>query len=192
MRTPISVRTLGSVFLVLALQGCGQSSTAPQAGGLPFRVIDRSDDAVLEASRVAGTRATIAMNAAALQREQNYRFKVRLEPGGHVELRMRAKADLSSGLVLRFARTDEGITMHLNGDDLTADVARVLRDPAKEIVVDFDVHDHGANAHGIYSVNGKEGVTADFNIVALQGTWGFVVENASVRDFAVGPPKHEH
>jgi hypothetical protein len=192
MRTPISVRTLGSVFLVLALQGCGQSSTAPQAGGLPFRVIDRSDDAVLEASHVAGTRVTVAMNAAALQREQNYRFKVRLEPGGHVELRMRAKADLSSGLVLRFARTDEGITMHLNGDDLTADVARVLRDPAKEIVVDFDVHDHGANAHGIYSVNGKEGVTADFNIVALQGTWGFVVENASVRDFAVGPPKHEH
>lgn len=181
-----------SVFGVSFLLGCGQSSVGTQTGSLPFQVLSRSTDATVEAAKVSGSRVLVKMNAAALSDEQNYRFTFRLEPGGTVELRARAKADLSRGVVLKFTRTDTGVTFTVNGDDLSADVAKVLGDGSGEISANFDIHRHSDHSHGMYEVNGKKGATGDFEVVQLQGNWGFVVEKASVRDFAVGPAKHGH
>lgn len=187
MRNPLSPKLwAGPLALVAFVTGCGKTTEAP------FTVLQRSADAKVAPSEIGGSEVTVKMNATALDREQNYRFKLKLEVGGSAELRMRAKEDLSGGVVLKFARTAKGVTMHVNGDDLTADVAKVLGDGSSEINADFDIHQHEDVTHGIYSVNGKEAATGNFPVVQLQGNWGFVVKRATVREFAVGPAKHDH
>ena len=194
MRNTLLIGLMGSLIIL----GCGKTEEKPQVGPtppaakLPFTVITRSPDAVVEATRIGGSRVTVKMNAAALGEEQNYSFKLTLQEGGSVELRARAKDDLSKGVVLRFARSKDAVTMHINGQDHTADVKKELGKGDTEITVDIDIHNHSGDAHAIYAVNGKEGNSQKFKLVALQGNWGFVVEKAAVRTFAVGAAKHEH
>lgn len=180
-----------TVSVVLGLVGCGKTGIEVESGKMPYDVLSRSADAKLEVSEISATSALVKMKAAALGNEQNYRFKLTLKPGGSVELRARAKADLSGGVVVKFARTDKGVTFKVNDQDLTADVAKALGDGSKEIDVNFDIHRHSDHSHGFYEVNGKKGAAADFDVKELQGNWGFKVDNATVRAFAVGPAKHE-